>query len=853
MFCDRCGSENRDSAAFCSHCGSKLSAPANAPSVPANAPREGGSPVSMNYLDRFKSAVADRYTVIRELGRGGMAIVFLAEDRRLDRKVALKLLPEDFQHEEGFRERFIREAKIAARLSHPNIIPIFDVGGTDDFTYYAMSYIEGVSLAQVIRKNGALSPKVISRLGIQICMALQNAHQHGVVHRDIKPENILIDAKRRPIVLDFGIAKALTETKLSQTGMLIGTPHYMSPEQIKTGEVDARSDIYSMGCLLYEMATGKTPFHGKDPTSLMYHHVNELPPPPETLNPEISPALSRVIMTALAKKPEERFPTAAHLGKALHDAVEGEIGASAAPAQTPETQSAKKPDPHRKPVPASTIDKTVVAPPQDRQAGATPDVTETAAEMREVSETFVSGGSAEPHREKHQEQAPGALGDTFISQKTAGQTEPQSSNGRKTNRGMLIGATIGGFGLVAASVLGALFLLNRPAAKPPLRTPVQTETRQQTTTEQTASTPVQALQESSPAASTKNEPAPSSAQGAHVSVQPSQPATQPVTTQPQAQSQSQQTATTAGGDSKSLQSAPQEPARTGQSPQLHATAPLTAKEQPSGQVAVNTRPQTEKTGTPQAPSIPPIREQTPAPTTEQPSSSKPATAAIYWISIPGGTFQMGDSQGDLEPELMARPVHRVTLSSFELSRDEVTVAQYAQFISATGHKPPSNWEEQLKRPNRPVVFVSWNDASAFARWAGARLPTEAEWEYAARGGTDGAGYPWGEASPEGRATYGRDWAKGAGWIASLTEPGSYPPNRYGLNDMSGNVWEWCSDWFGPFDNRVAVNPSGAPSSQNGRVVKGGAWNSAAKQVRNAIRGGLDPASANANIGFRIAR
>jgi formylglycine-generating enzyme required for sulfatase activity len=214
---------------------------------------------------------------------------------------------------------------------------------------------------------------------------------------------------------------------------------------------------------------------------------------------------------------------------------------------------------------------------------------------------------------------------------------------------------------------------------------------------------------------------------------------------------------------------------------------------------------------------------------------------------------MGDAQGDLEPELMARPVHRVTLSPFELSRDEVTVAQYALFLTATGHQPPANWDEQKKRPNRPVVFVSWHDAFAFAKWAGARLPTEAEWEYAARGGMESTGYPWGDATPEGRANYGRDWAKGAGWITSLTEPGAYPPNRYGLNDMSGNVWEWCADWFGPYDARVAVNPPGATSSQNGRVVKGGAWNSASKQVRSAIRGGPDPASSNANIGFRIAK
>ncbi|MCD6308475.1 MAG: protein kinase, partial [Candidatus Latescibacteria bacterium] len=269
MFCDKCGTENRDEAEFCTNCGNRLG-------------REGGTPVrpssrvdapagsELDYIERFKAAVSGRYEVIREIGRGGMAIVFLAKDTRLERKVALKLLPQEIAMDKNFTERFMREAKISAKLAHPNIIQIHDVDNDGEFTYYSMSYIEGISLAQIIKKGGALAPKIVTRLGIQICFALQQAHEKGVIHRDIKPENILINKKRMPIVVDFGIARAMSDSRLSSTGMFIGTPQYMSPEQIQGTEVDARSDIYCMGVMLYEMATGKPPFRSGDTASLMY-------------------------------------------------------------------------------------------------------------------------------------------------------------------------------------------------------------------------------------------------------------------------------------------------------------------------------------------------------------------------------------------------------------------------------------------------------------------------------------------------------------------------------------------------------------------------------------------------------
>lgn len=216
----------------------------------------------------------------------------------------------------------------------------------------------------------------------------------------------------------------------------------------------------------------------------------------------------------------------------------------------------------------------------------------------------------------------------------------------------------------------------------------------------------------------------------------------------------------------------------------------------------------------------------------------------------GGTFTMGDFAGDL-PKICG-PAHRVTVSSFEISRDEVTVEQYAVFLQATGHPQPSDWEAQLGHPERPVVYVSWNDAAAFAKWAGARLPTEAEWEYAARGGLDSARFPWGDNPASGRANLGNPMEGGAGWKKYLTKPGTWPANRYGLNDMAGNVWEWCADWDGPYSAADAANPTGSASGSR-RIVRGGGFNSNESGVRVAMRGANDPATGAPNVGFRIAR
>lgn len=283
------------------------------------------------------------------------------------------------------------------------------------------------------------------------------------------------------------------------------------------------------------------------------------------------------------------------------------------------------------------------------------------------------------------------------------------------------------------------------------------------------------------------------------------------------------------------------PGRAPVQPAVPSSQPLEAK-QPPGREPERTVLRTAPEKRPESPA--------PAPVPPPQKAPERLSAKIVWVGVAGGIFRMGDTVGDL-PEICG-PAHKVTVSSYELSRDEITVQQYEVFLQATGRPQPPEWAKQLEDPDRPVVFVSWDDAAAFARWAGARLPTEAEWEYAARGGLDGAKYPWGDDPPSGRANCRHPFEDGAGWVKFLGKPGMFSPNRFGLNDMAGNVWEWCADWDAAYTDAPAVNPTGSPSGTK-RVVRGGGWNSSDKAVRAAIRGGNDPATRGSHIGFRIAR
>ena len=266
----------------------------------------------------LQEAVAGRYSIERELGRGGMGIVYLARDVALDRPVAIKLLPPHLAAAPDSRERFLREARTAGKLSHPNIVPIHLVEERGDLVYFVMAYVDGESLGERIRRRGALPPSQAARIVQEVAWALAYAHKEGVVHRDIKPDNILLEkGSERALVTDFGIARVADAGSMTAKGELVGTIHYMSPEQATGEAVDGRSDLYSLGVTAFHALTGRLPFEGSNLPAVIHQHVTEPAPRVAVVAPRVPPRVAEAVDRCLAKDPDQRFRSAEDLATAV--------------------------------------------------------------------------------------------------------------------------------------------------------------------------------------------------------------------------------------------------------------------------------------------------------------------------------------------------------------------------------------------------------------------------------------------------------------------------------------------------------------------------------------------------------
>ena len=802
------------------------------------------------------------YRVEHELGHGGMATVYLAVQENLNRNVAIKVLSPVLLADKQFIHRFLQEAEMAANLRHANIIPIYDVGRSGDFNYIVMEYMEG-SLKDKLRR-GPVDTVEAFQVVTHIARALDYAHGEGFVHRDIKPENIMFRRDGTAILTDFGIARAVDQvTKLTKTGMSIGTPHYMSPEQARGKALDGRADIYSLGVVLYEMLTGKVPFDAEDSVAVAIMHIQEpIPRLPARLS-RFQPLLERM----MAKEREVRVQTGGELIRLIEELKMGEDSIS---------------------VPRQTV----------RRAGEAGNVPAPGREGKVIFSSKKIKGDAQIGRNRSRSILLMGLGVLlFVSigllvtltrqgrQKpgvivasTPSQEKPSSlkaSGGEVKEPAGAIPVTSG------KEENDALDAFLREKYKNYLD---QAEKYYESGDYERANrnvelaggikrtTQVEAFQRRIESAISRG-----SKQGAD------QASTKKEIDRKQAEVQAEDAAWSASGamggagtkealqkylmdypsgrhasearqrleEFKAAESAKTEEAEREKRAEEErrkddaawsvsgAIGGAGTKEAlqkylmdyPTGRHAAEAR---QRLGYPKA-----AEERREAVPLEGQIWQEPVTG-MEFVFIPGGEFYMGSDNWDLGE----KPVHKVYVDGFWLGKYEVTQGHWQAVMGSN----PSYFKYGK---TNPVEQVSWEDAQDFIWRLNAksvtkfRLPTEAEWEYASRAGTSWDSYSslndigWGKANSSGAPHF----------------VGQKRPNFFGLYDMLGNVWEWCQDIYGNYSSEYARNPAG-PSTNDGsanRVIRGGSYRSDGQYLRSACRNLSAPSLRYNHLGFRLAR
>lgn len=314
--CPKCNADNPDTKQYCGDCGTHLTSPDFIPDVTKTL--ETPAP----YLARG-TKFADRYEIIEQLGMGGMGNVYRVEDTKIHEEVALKLLKSEIASSKRTIERFRNELRLARKIRHKNVCQMFDLGEDEGTHFITMEYVSGEDLKSFIRRSKQLSMPTAISVTKQICEGLEEAHKLGIVHRDLKPSNIMVDKNGNVHIMDFGIARSVRTESITGTGVMIGTPEYMSPEQVESKTIDHRSDIYSLGVILYEMATGRLPFEGDTALSIARKHADKTPINPQEINPQIPDDLNHLILKCLEKDEEKRYQSAGDLRAELENIEKG--------------------------------------------------------------------------------------------------------------------------------------------------------------------------------------------------------------------------------------------------------------------------------------------------------------------------------------------------------------------------------------------------------------------------------------------------------------------------------------------------------------------------------------------------
>jgi formylglycine-generating enzyme required for sulfatase activity len=690
----------------------------------------------------LEGTIVGQYRIIEQIGRGRMSTVYKAYQPNLDRHVAVKVLAPDLAETEGFILRFEREAKAVAKLRHRNILTVFDYGRQGDVFYLVTEYVGGGTLRGYLGwpQDLAYAASIVSQVGD----ALAHAHEQGMIHRDVKPGNILMADDNWPLLSDFGLVKMVEDSRqLTASGASVGTPQYMSPEQAQGLAVDRRSDIYSLGALLYEAVTGQPPFTTDSPVAVILRHINEPLTPPRALRPDLSQEMGHVICKALAKSPADRY-------QRMEDFLADLQEVCPLPANGNLVYRSNAQAGPQGPPPASSVAPTPVIKPRP------------------------------PRRRPF-------------------------SCARVT------------IGVLLLLTLALTFLLVRTSTTLSIPTFLTTDTI----------ATVSSLSTSLSIGPSSSAPSPAVASSPSPIVTPS--------------------------PSPTVAPSPSPTVRPSPSPTPAPSPSPTAAPSPSPTV------------------VPTV------PTPRKIETQVWEADGAEMVFVPAGEFIMGSEElGDDE-----RPARRVHLDDFWIDRYEVTNERFARFVAATGYQTEaegrgwgwvwkdSGWERvegaDWRHPHgadsgiegkadSPVVLVSWNDAHAYCRWAGKRLPSEAQWEKAARGPATDSGrgrrYTWGDEFDSGRANTGESQRGDTTPVGSFSPRGDSP---YGASDMTGNVWEWVADWYDGdyYSQAPSTNPPG-PASGVYKVLRGGSWPFDEVYARTSFRYNVKPDYTYDFAGFRCS-